>query len=236
MSWSTAALRFSVPASARSLGVRSGSMLSPASTRASMELPASRRSCTRQDSMRLEKLSMTACTYALVPSSNRITVASMCQSSLGLVARMPTLGPAGWMRCAAVATRVRAPVDTTSMQRRIHCRVAGPGRPDGQWERGGRWGRSPCRQWPRSPRRSGAGGTRSDTTNDHRVRSRARRGTMMPAARARGRWRAARGAIRTHHAPGPARAAGGACRSHSARAGASGRAGRSEGVQLPLRA
>src|SRR5471030_2101761 len=36
--------------------------------------------------MRREKLSITACRYSRVPSSNRMTVTSMCQYSLGLVA------------------------------------------------------------------------------------------------------------------------------------------------------
>jgi hypothetical protein len=41
---------------------------------------------------------MTACTYALVPSSNRMIVTSMCQASFGAVVRSPTFGLAGYSR------------------------------------------------------------------------------------------------------------------------------------------
>ena len=46
----------------------------------------------------LEKLSMMAWMYALVPSSNLRTETSMCQVSFGAEAGMPTVGLAGWTR------------------------------------------------------------------------------------------------------------------------------------------
>ena len=50
---------------------------------------------TFQASIRREKLSMTARRYPRLPSSNRISVVSTCQISLGREARMPTFGPHG---------------------------------------------------------------------------------------------------------------------------------------------
>ena len=41
---------------------------------------------------------MTACTYALVPSSSLSTVTSMCHAWLGAHVRSPTLGLAGYSR------------------------------------------------------------------------------------------------------------------------------------------
>ncbi len=60
--------------------------------------PGSKVPAARQERMRREKLSMTAWTYALVPSTSRMSVVSMYQISFGFEARMPIFGFVGCTR------------------------------------------------------------------------------------------------------------------------------------------
>ena len=55
-------------------------------------------STTRHARIRREKLSITACRYARLPSSSRMTVVSICHISSALVVRSPTFGFAGCTR------------------------------------------------------------------------------------------------------------------------------------------
>ena len=66
--------------------------------------------------MRRLKLSITACKYVRVPSSSLMTVTSMCRDSFGLVARMPSLGLAGY-------TRWRCPLSPQGERTQAHVAV-----------------------------------------------------------------------------------------------------------------
>ena len=66
---------------------------------------------------------MTACRYARVPSSGRITVVSMCQSSSGRLGCTPTLASSDGHGVAAVATDGAARGCTTSRATHTRCRA-----------------------------------------------------------------------------------------------------------------
>src|SRR5437868_5107032 len=96
---STAALTFSTPESAMTVTAGGvpvmGARCRLASTSISQVVVGSRRARMVQARIFLEKLSMIAWMYVLVPSSSLRTETSMCQISFGAVARIPTVGLAG---------------------------------------------------------------------------------------------------------------------------------------------
>src|SRR5580658_7644838 len=97
-SGSTSPLRFSTPESMNTAASVGAARLPAALVSTSCVFIGSRRPATVQARTFREKLSMTACTYAFVPSSNRMIVTSMCQASFGAVVRSPTFGLAGYSR------------------------------------------------------------------------------------------------------------------------------------------
>src|ERR1019366_9011166 len=97
-SGATSPLRFSTPLSMNTSAFVDTGRLPAARVSTSCVFIGSRRPATVQARTFREKLSMTACTYAFVPSSNRMIVTSMCQASFGAVVRPPTFGLAGYSR------------------------------------------------------------------------------------------------------------------------------------------
>src|SRR5262245_61164716 len=96
---STWALTFSTPASAKTTGVVWEDVAARlASTSTATLLTGANASATRHAKIRREKLSITAWTYARVPSSRRMTVVSTCHISSARVVRRPTFGLAGCTR------------------------------------------------------------------------------------------------------------------------------------------
>jgi hypothetical protein len=93
------AFTFSTPASASTTGAlveRVAPRVASSST--ATLLTGANVSATRHARIRREKWSITACRYARVPPSRRMTVVSMCHISSGPVVRSPTFGFAGCTR------------------------------------------------------------------------------------------------------------------------------------------